>query len=229
MRAPARASTPRTATSTTTASRPASTDGSRAPRSIAPNGAPACGSLLWVRSVIGDRPLRGSWRMGSGTACESYHKRSASAQTLSGTTASGPSRRRRQTRRARMTQMVRAMISRSSTGRPVDEVLQVVAQLVLGVGVVAPVDLGQAGQARWHLVPSGVPGDLLLEALGELGALRARADDRHPAGDDVQDLRQLVGPGGAHPAAGGDDARVALGRRAGPPRRTRRRGAWCGT
>ena len=69
--------------------------------------------------------------------------------------------------------MVRAMISRSSTGRPVDEVLQVVAQLVLGVGVVAPVDLGEAGQARWHLVPAGVPGDLLLETLGELGALRA--------------------------------------------------------
>ena len=46
IRAPARASTPRTATSTTTVSRPASTDGSRAPRSMAPKGAPACGSLL---------------------------------------------------------------------------------------------------------------------------------------------------------------------------------------
>ena len=51
------ASTPRTATSTTTVSRPASTDGAWL-RAAWRQGRAGVGSLLAVRSVIGDRPLR---------------------------------------------------------------------------------------------------------------------------------------------------------------------------
>src|SRR5688572_16923721 len=39
-------------------------------------------------------------------------------------------------------------------GRPVHEVLQVVAELVLGVGVVATVDLGESRDTRRNLVPA---------------------------------------------------------------------------
>src|ERR671910_1732346 len=77
MRPPASASEPpRQRTTPTTATIPATVDGSSAPRNIAPKGAPACGSVLGLGSVIGDRPLRvvtDALR----TACESYHKRFA--------------------------------------------------------------------------------------------------------------------------------------------------------
>src|SRR5829696_8481382 len=77
MRPPATASEPpRQRTTPTRAMTPATVDGSSAPRNIAPKGAPACGSVLGVGSVIGDRPLRvvtDALR----TACESYHKQAA--------------------------------------------------------------------------------------------------------------------------------------------------------
>src|SRR5687767_10795784 len=57
-------------------------------------------------------------------------------------------------------------------GRPVHQVLQVMAQLVLGVGVIPPVDLREPSDTGRDLVPAGVAGDELLELGGELGSLR---------------------------------------------------------
>ena len=94
--------------------------------------------------------------MVSGTACESYHKRSASPKSVRGTAsrrlvhgdpaaAGTPPARASDPPGEDDPDRARDDLE-VEHGRPVDEVLQVVAQLVLRVGVVAPVDLGQAGQ-----------------------------------------------------------------------------------
>lgn len=51
--------------------------------------------------------------------------------------------------------------------------------------------------------------DLLLKHLDELGALRARPDEGHLAGEDVEELRELVDGGFPDEAADTGDARVA--------------------
>lgn len=51
--------------------------------------------------------------------------------------------------------------------------------------------------------------DLLLKHLDELGTLRARADEGHLAGEDVEELRELVDGGFPDEAADAGDARVA--------------------
>lgn len=51
--------------------------------------------------------------------------------------------------------------------------------------------------------------DLLLKHLDELGTLRARADEGHLAGEDVEELRELVDRGFPNEAADAGDARVA--------------------
>ena len=51
--------------------------------------------------------------------------------------------------------------------------------------------------------------DLLLKHLDELGALRARADEGHLAGEDVKELRELVDGGFSDEASDVGDARVA--------------------
>ena len=51
--------------------------------------------------------------------------------------------------------------------------------------------------------------DLLLKHLDELGTLRARADEGHLAGEDVEELRELVDRGFPNEAADTGDTRVA--------------------
>lgn len=51
--------------------------------------------------------------------------------------------------------------------------------------------------------------DLLLKHLDELGTLRARADEGHLAGEDVEELRELVDGGFPDEAADAGDTRVA--------------------
>ena len=51
--------------------------------------------------------------------------------------------------------------------------------------------------------------DLLLKHLDELGTLRARADEGHLAGEDVEELRELVDGGFPNEAADTGDTRVA--------------------
>lgn len=51
--------------------------------------------------------------------------------------------------------------------------------------------------------------DLLLKHLDELGALRSRADKGHLAGEDVEELRELIDGGFPDEASDAGDARVA--------------------
>lgn len=89
------------------------------------------------------------------------------------------------------------------------DVLQIEAQLVVGAGVVLAVDLRVAGQAALHTQPVGKFRDLLRVGLHVLDALGPRADERHIALEDVEDLRQLVDAQLADDPPDARDARVA--------------------
>src|SRR6059036_2172607 len=53
----------------------------------------------------------------------------------------------------------------------------------------AAVDLGPAGDARFNLQPTALPGGVLLDLNGDR---RTRADDRHLAAEHIPQVRQLV-------------------------------------
>ena len=93
---------------------------------------------------------------------------------------------------------------------PVLDVPDVVLHTLVDRGVAAEaVDLGPAGHAWADLMLDHVAWDLLLKHLDELGTLRARPDEGHLAGEDVEELRELVDGGFPDEAADAGDARVA--------------------
>ena len=93
---------------------------------------------------------------------------------------------------------------------PVLDVPDVVLDALVDRGVAAEaVDLGPAGHARADLMLDHVARDFFLKHLDELGALRTRADEGHLAGEDVEELRELVDGGFPDEAADAGDARVA--------------------
>src|SRR5262245_2178686 len=73
--------------------------------------------------------------------------------------------------------------------RPVFDVVNIELDHLLERQAVAPADLRQAGQARFYVKPFAVPG---LIAFDLIRNGRARADQRHLAFEDVEDLGQLV-------------------------------------
>src|SRR5690606_6782408 len=91
----------------------------------------------------------------------------------------------------------------------VEVVLELLAELVDRGGVLV-LRLRPAGEAWLHGEPEGELRDLPLDPGDVLRALRARADDRHVAAEDVPELRQLVDAGLAHEAADAGDAGVVL-------------------
>src|SRR5690606_28098265 len=77
--------------------------------------------------------------------------------------------------------------------RPVLDVVEVVLDALLEVGIAAPaVHLGPAGDPGLHHVLLHVLRHLLLELRDEHRPLRARPDDRHLALEHVDELRQLI-------------------------------------
>ena len=93
---------------------------------------------------------------------------------------------------------------------PVLDVPDVILDALVDRGVAAEaVDLGPAGHAWTDLMLDHVAWDLLLKHLDELGALRSRADEGHLAGEDIEELRELVDGGFSDEAADAGDARVA--------------------
>ena len=74
-------------------------------------------------------------------------------------------------------------------GRPVLDVIEIVLDAVDEARVAAEaVDLRPTGDSGADFVAGIVMRDFRLEALDELGALRARADEAHVAHEDVPEL-----------------------------------------
>src|SRR5688572_19089978 len=97
--------------------------------------------------------------------------------------------------------------------RPVLNVIQVVLDTLFERGVAAPaVDLGPAGDSGLHLVAQHVLRDAVLELLDEERPFRPRADDRHIAAEDVEELRQFVEIEPSQPASDWRRPRVVLAR-----------------
>jgi hypothetical protein len=95
--------------------------------------------------------------------------------------------------------------------RPDDRILS--AHLVVGVGLAAQaVDLRPAGDARQHVVAPRIARDLLLVFAIVRERVRARADQRHVALDDVDELRQLVDVPFAQGSPETRDARIVAPR-----------------
>ena len=63
------------------------------------------------------------------------------------------------------------------------------------------IDLRPTGDSRLHIVTACIQRDRLLEQLIVRERMRARADERHLAAQDVQQLRQFIDIVAAHPAA----------------------------
>jgi hypothetical protein len=63
------------------------------------------------------------------------------------------------------------------------------------------IDLRPTGDSRLHIVTACIQRDRLLEQLIVRERMRARADERHLAAPDVQQLRQFIDIVAAHPAA----------------------------
>src|SRR5260370_18584061 len=93
------------------------------------------------------------------------------------------------------------------------DVVEVVLQLDNGVldGVtVFVIDLRPARNSRLDAMALAVVGNLLLEFSDEFGPLRARADDRHIAPQDVEQLRQLIQMELAQPSSYGRNSGIVL-------------------
>ena len=90
------------------------------------------------------------------------------------------------------------------------DVVQVVDQFVEWRGVIFPAYLGEAGDARFHVMTIGILRHLRYELLDEERTLRARAYDAHVAFDNVPYLGQLVEADGADDAADACDAWIVL-------------------
>src|SRR5688572_16711824 len=79
--------------------------------------------------------------------------------------------------------------------RHVLDVVEVELVLLLGVldgRSITELDLGPAGDARFHAVALVVVGDDAAELLDEVWPLRPRPDEAHLAAQHVEELRQLV-------------------------------------
>ena len=85
--------------------------------------------------------------------------------------------------------------------------------LLVGVGHAAQaVDLGPAGDPGLDVVAARIERDLALELMVMGERMRARADQRHMPGDDVQELGRLVQIVAPQHAADPCDARIVRGR-----------------
>src|SRR5260370_9387983 len=97
--------------------------------------------------------------------------------------------------------------------REVLDVVEVVFQLDNGALDGAPgfvIDLRPARNSRLDAMALAVVGNLLLEFSDEFRPLRARADDRHIAPQDVEQLRQLIHVELAQPSSDGRNAGIVL-------------------
>ena len=113
--------------------------------------------------------------------------------------------------------------------RPVDEVLDVVAEFELGVGPVATFDLGEARQARREFVAADVAGDPLGDLLDEFGSFRdaaRRATCRRGSHSTVAGVRRHASPASTSAPARSGRRRAWRGVRVRPLRRRR---PSCGT
>src|SRR5262249_35757599 len=86
-------------------------------------------------------------------------------------------------------------------GRPVFDVVNIQLHHLLERQAVAAADLRQAGQSRLYVKAFAVPGFVTFNLVGDG---RSRADQRHLALEDVEDLRQFVN---AQASKQGADAR----------------------
>src|SRR5262249_9641766 len=86
-------------------------------------------------------------------------------------------------------------------GRPVFDVVNIELHHLLEREAIAAADLGQAGQSRLYVAPFAVPGFVAFNLVWDG---RSRADQRHLALEDVEELREFVD---AQAAKEGADAR----------------------